>query len=89
VDYIGVIIGEDLIARDGKIIADPYKRSKDDKSIFGFKKMIKDNPKRAKGLLDTIIKNTYRTLMTRGVKGCYVFCSDLELGEYLQNKSPL
>ena len=31
-----------------------------------------------------IIKNTYRTLMTRGMKGCYVYCTDTALAEYLK-----
>ena len=35
---------------------------------------------------DEIIKNTYRTLMTRGMKGCYVYCTDKELAEYLKNR---
>ncbi|HCT7101457.1 TPA: DUF2075 domain-containing protein [Pseudomonas aeruginosa] len=25
-----------------------------------------------------LIKSTYRTLMTRGMKGCYVCCTDTE-----------
>ena len=31
-----------------------------------------------------IIRNTYRTLMTRGQKGCYVYCTDSELASYLK-----
>ena len=34
---------------------------------------------------DEIIKNTYRTLMTRGMKGCYVYCVDENLSEYLKS----
>lgn len=33
---------------------------------------------------DIIIKNTYRTLMTRGQKGCYIYCTDAALNEYLK-----
>ena len=40
----------------------------------------------ANKLADTIIKNTYRTLMTRGMKGCYVYCIDKKLQEYLKNR---
>src|SRR5690606_3764398 len=29
--------------------------------------------------------NTYRTLMTRGQKGCYLFCTDKETREYFAN----
>ena len=35
---------------------------------------------------DEIIKNTYRTLMTRGMKGCYVYCEDKELSNYLKER---
>ncbi|WP_431217958.1 DNA/RNA helicase domain-containing protein [Puia sp. P3] len=85
VDYIGVIIGEDLIYRDGQVLVDPTKRSKDDKSIFGYKKLMKDKPEEGKILLRAIIKNTYRTLMTRGMKGCYVYCEDEGLREYIRD----
>ena len=84
VDYIGVIIGEDLIYRDGQVLVDPAKRSKDDKSIFGYKKLMKDKPEEGKSLLRAIIKNTYRTLMTRGMRGCYVYCADEGLREYVK-----
>ncbi|WP_113882487.1 MULTISPECIES: DNA/RNA helicase domain-containing protein [Cytobacillus] len=30
----------------------------------------------AQAVADQIIRNTYRTLMSRGQKGCFVFCSD-------------
>jgi DUF2075 family protein len=83
VDYVGVIIGKDLIYRGGKVLVDPAKRSKDDKSIFGYKKLINDSPEKGKFLMRAIIKNTYRTLMTRGMKGCYVYCVDEELRKYI------
>ena len=35
-------------------------------------------------LANKIIKNTYRTLMTRGMKGCYVYCVDKGLADYLR-----
>ena len=37
-----------------------------------------------KVLADTIIRNTYRVLMTRGIKGCYVYACDKELQKYLK-----
>ena len=42
------------------------------------------NNKEANKIADTIIKNIYRTLMTRGMKGCYVYCVDKKLQEYLK-----
>ena len=83
-DYVGVIIGPDLVIRDGKVVTDAYKRSSNDRSIFGLKKMMKESPKEAKELAEIIIKNTYRTLLSRGMKGCYVYCTDKETEEYFK-----
>lgn len=85
-DYVGVIIGDDLVYRDGAVKVDATKRSREDKSIFGYKKMMKERPEEAQALLDAIIKNTYRTLMTRGMKGCYVYCTDRALSDYLKGR---
>ena len=78
VDYIGIIVGPDLVVRDDCVIADPSKRAQTDKSLHGYKKAHKDNPKEAYRKAESIIKNTYRTLMTRGLKGCYVYFVDKE-----------
>lgn len=45
--------------------------------------MLKEKPEEAKQLADEIIRNTYRTLMTCGQKGCFVYCTDKELEGYL------
>lgn len=84
VDYIGVIIGPDFIVRDGQVISDANKRSAMDSSVKGYKKLLKKSPLEAKAQADCIIKNTYRTLMTRGQKGCYIFCTDPETGRYFK-----
>ena len=84
-DYVGVIIGDDLIYRDGEVLVDPTKRSSRDKSVFGWKKFMKEDPDNAKRELRNIIKNTYRTLMTRGQKGCYIYCTDEELRGYINS----
>jgi DUF2075 family protein len=47
--------------------------------------MLKINPDYTKELLRVIIKNTYRTLMTRGMKGCYIYSVDKETNEYFKN----
>lgn len=85
VDYIGVIIGPDMIFKDEQIVTDGSKRSKNDSSMKGYKAMLKTNPEEAKRKADLIIKNTYRTLMTRGLKGCYVYCTDSLLKEKLRS----
>lgn len=84
VDYIGVIIGPDFIVRNGEVITDAFKRASDDTATFGKKQKMKDNPKETTALLDQIIKNTYRTLMSRGMKGCYIYCVDKETQEYFR-----
>ena len=86
-DYVGVIIGDDLRLEDGRVITDPSKRAKTDKSLNGYKKLLKEDPARAERIADQIIRNTYRTLMTRGMKGCYVYCTDAPLAAYLRERS--
>lgn len=85
-DYVGVIIGDDLKYRDGKIVTDYSKRAKTDQSMKGIKGLAKENPEKAKQIADEIIKNTYRTLMTRGMKGCYVYCTDKKLADYFKER---
>ena len=88
-DYVGVIIGLDFIIRDGRVITDPSKRAKTDASLKGFKKDFKIDPIAAQKKADKIIKNTYRTLMTRGMKGCYVYFIDKETENYFRSKIEL
>lgn len=84
VDYVGVIIGEDLIVRDGVVLIDPSKRDSNDSTVRGYKSLLKENSLQTKELLRGIIKNTYRTLMTRGMRGCYIYCVDKETNEYFK-----
>lgn len=84
-DYSGVIIGPDLIVRDGKVITDATKRASTDKSMFGFKKLLAEDSEKALKTADALIKNTYRTLMTRGMKGCYIYCIDPETQQYFKD----
>ncbi len=83
-DYVGVIIGDDIRYENGHIVTDFTKRAKTDQSIKNLKTMYKENPEEALARADEIIKNTYRTLMTRGMKGCYVYCTDPGMREYIR-----
>lgn len=83
-DYVGIIIGEDMRYENSKIITDFTKRARTDQSIKGLKKLYKENPLEAESRAEEIIKNTYRTLMTRGMKGCYIYCVDKGLRDYLK-----
>lgn len=84
-DYVGIIIGEDLRYDDG-IITDFTKRARTDQSLKGLKGLYKKNKEEALKIADRIIKNTYRTLLTRGQKGCYIYCVDKDLQEYLKKR---
>ena len=79
-----MIIGPDMgyDPKTGDIITDASKRARTDKSLFGLKKRY--SKKEQIIVADRIIKNTYRVLMTRGMKGCYVYCTDEGLREYLK-----
>lgn len=85
-DHVGVIIGDDLRYENGQIISDYTKRAKTDQSLKGIKKIAKEDPEEAHLLADPIIRNTYRTLMTRGQKGCFVYCTDPALQAYLKER---
>ena len=84
-DYVGVIIGDDLRYENG-IITDFTKRARTDQSIKGLKGLYKKDKDKALSIADRIIKNTYRTLLTRGQKGCYIYCIDNNLKEYLKRR---
>ena len=86
-DYVGVIIGGDMRYENDHIITDYTKRAKTDQSLKGINKIVKEQgQEEANKIADSIIKNTYRTLMTRGMKGCYVYCVDIKLQQYIKNK---
>ena len=75
-DYCGIIIGKDLRYENGRVITDPSMEALSDKSS-GIRSC-KD-----KALADILIRNTYKTLMSRGQKGCYLYCEDKALLEYI------
>lgn len=74
-DYIGVILGEDFVYRfnEDKWIANP-KKSFDTKISNNYKDYLR------------LAQNTYRTLLTRGIKGVFVYSVDNETQEYLKQR---
>ena len=84
VEHIGVIIGRDLVYRNEKVQTDFTQRDRHDKTMKGAKSMVKSNPDSVKQL-DLIIRNTYRTLMTRGMKSCSIWCEDEPLNDYFKS----
>lgn len=78
-DYVGVIIGNDL--RYNPHTGEVYANSSDYYDTTG-KKGLKDNPAE----LTRLIKNIYKVLLSRGMKGCFVYCRDKNLQEYLKGR---
>ncbi|MEK3883651.1 DUF2075 domain-containing protein [Paenibacillus sp. PL2-23] len=81
-DYVGVIIGHDLKLNPetGQLYAD-YNEYKDKTG----KKGLKQDPER----LNALVKNIYKVLLSRGMKGCYVYCRDQELAAYMKRRLAL
>ena len=55
----------------------------------GYKVLLKADPTGAPKAAERIIKNTYRTLMTRGMKGCFIYCTDPETAAYFSDSLSL
>lgn len=77
-DYVGVLIGKDLTydKPSGRILTNKSAISKDDNSS-GIRGASEEDARR-------LILNTYKTLLTRGQKGCYVYCEDDALRDYFK-----
>lgn len=73
-NYVGVIIGKDLLYRDSKLIID--REHYYDKNG---KRSIKSDEE-----LKNYIINIYKVLLTRGIKGVYLYICDDELYKYLK-----
>lgn len=59
-DFEGVILSEDFVIRNGRVVTGASKHSSQDSSVLGYKKMLREKPLEAKSLADFVIKNTYR-----------------------------
>ncbi|NTV31070.1 DUF2075 domain-containing protein [candidate division WWE3 bacterium] len=78
-DYVGVIVGKDLT-----FSFDTYSYSTsviEYKDVAG-KKGLKDRPDE----LNKYVRNIYKTLMTRGIKGCYVYFMDVNVKNHFKNR---
>ena len=77
-DYVGVLIGKDLTydPASGQVRTNKEAISRDDKSS-GIRSASDEVARR-------LILNTYKTLLTRGQKGCFVYCEDEGLRYYFK-----
>ncbi|AKU79826.1 DUF2075 domain-containing protein [Spiroplasma turonicum] len=83
IDYAGVIIGPDMYSDGEKILTDGSNRVKTDKSIIGLKSIEKN---KADEIGDLITRNTYNVLLTRAMKGRYIYCTDKNLSKFIKYK---
>lgn len=81
--YAGVILGPSITYRNGRIVIDPSK-SKNDRATQ--KRTLSNNSKKSFG--EILIQHEMRVLMTRGVKGLYIYACDEKLREALKNNLP-
>lgn len=79
-DYVGVIIGKDLMFNPITSLIETHREyiSRDDNSSG-----IRTAPQQR---AHQLILNTYKTLLTRGQKGCYIYCENKELRDYIKSK---
>jgi len=85
-DYVGVIVGPDLVVRNGNVVVRLDQHASGDSAIQGRKALHVTDPVGTDARLSSLIKNTYRTLMTRGQKGCYVYFVDEEARRFFQSR---
>ncbi len=76
-DYCGVIIGKDITYENGKIVF--HKDMHPATDLAGIRTASETDA-------ETWIKNTYYVLLTRGIRGTFVYCEDDALREYLKSK---
>ncbi|MBF1038419.1 MAG: DUF2075 domain-containing protein [Candidatus Nanosynbacter sp.] len=83
-NYVGIIIGNDLLYRNGKLIfnreacADSGAMKRSQRQVANNEQVSEDD------MLEQILR-TYRILMNRAVKGVYIYACDEELNKYLAN----
>lgn len=78
-DYVGVIIGDDLeYSEETSTFSTDYTKYYDKVG----KKGLKDNHRE----LNRLVRNIYKVLMTRGMKGCYIYCTNADLKQYITRR---
>jgi hypothetical protein len=85
-DFFGVIIGPDVALREGRLVGVPENRASTDQSLRGYKQALLVDEAFAREHADKLIRNTYRTLLTRGAMGTFIYCTDPEVAEFLREK---
>ena len=76
-DYAGVIIGPDLIYNTETLKIETVKSATRDP-------MLRNAPNEATMTYDDYVRNIYRVLMSRGMKGCFLYICDENLRNYMK-----
>lgn len=76
-DYAGVILGPDLIYNNESHKIETVKSATRDP-------MLRTAPNEATMTYDDYVRNIYRVLMTRGMKGCFLYICDENLRNYMK-----
>lgn len=79
-DYVGIIIGLDMVYKNNEVVTDYRKRACSDSTVP------RGKTQKDMSLADKIIRNTYKTLLSRGQKGCYIYCQERELSDYIKKR---
>ena len=81
-NYVGIIIGNDLLYRNGKLIFN-REACADSGAMKRSQRQVADNEQVSEDDMLEQILRTYRILMNRAVKGVYIYACDEELKHYL------
>ncbi len=74
-DYVGVIFGKDLVYNLDTQKWEGHPENSADSVV-----------KRSKNKFINLVKNTYRTLLSRGMKGCYVYFMDKNTERFFKSR---
>lgn len=74
-DYVGVLWGRDLVwdPKQARLVGVPTASA--DPVV-----------KRSKASFETLVKNTYRVLLSRGLKGCFVYIDDEKTRDFVRSR---
>ena len=74
-DYVGIIFGKDLVYNFGTQRWEGHPEHSEDPTV-----------KRSKDRFTDLVKNTYRVLLSRGMKGCYVYFMDKDTENFFKSR---
>lgn len=78
-DYVGVIVGKDLVYRPREgWVGQPQ---------FSHDSVVKKAAKQDMDRFTELVKQTYRVLLTRGLKGCYMYFQDEQTKDFVMSRT--